>query len=197
MARLPQIQRSMGIGCHSYVDDTQFWVGFSEDNNSNSINNETEARKMITRAFSTISSFMHDSNLKLNPSKNQFIPFSRKNSPSDLSALQLEDGVCIEHYDEVRNLGVVMYYKLSIHSHANSIRKSGFLQLTRLQFIRSFILKQQFVTLVHAFITSRLDFCNSIVYCLPDSLVNRAIDITGAKKFDWATTAVYTGCQSD
>ena len=130
--------------------------------------------------------------MKLNPSKNQFIPFSRKNSPSVLSALQLEDGVCIEHYDEVRNLGVVMYYKLSIHSHANSIRKSGFLQLKRLRLLQSFILKQQFVTLVHAFITSHLDFCNSIVYCLPDSLVNRiltaqqscAIDITGAKKFD-------------
>ena len=60
MARLPQILRSMGIGCHSYVDDTQFWVGFSEYNNSNRINNETEARKKITRAFSAISSFMHD-----------------------------------------------------------------------------------------------------------------------------------------
>ena len=98
-----------------------------------------------------------------------------------------------------------MDYKLSFHSHANSIRKSCFFQLKRLRSIRSFIPKQQFVTLVHAFITSRLDFCNSIFYSLPDSIVNRvqtvqnscAKCITGAKKFDWATTAVYTGCQSN
>ena len=113
----------------SYVDDTQFWVGFSEDNNR--INNESVACKWITRAFSAISSFMHDNHLKLNPSKTQFIPFSRKNSPSDLSALHLEDGVCIEHSDEVKNLGVVMYYKLGFYSHANSIRKSCFFQLKR------------------------------------------------------------------
>ena len=195
MAPLPQILRSMGIGCHSYADDTQFWVSFSEDNDS--INNEAVARKRIIRAFSAISSFMQDNHLKLNPSKTQFIPFSRKNSPSSFAALQLEDGVCIEPSDEVRNLGVVMDNKLSFTSHANSIRRSCFFQLKRLRSIRSFIPKQQFVTLVHAFITSRLDFCNSIFYSLPDSLVNRiqtvqnscAKCITGAKKFDSATTA--------
>ena len=69
-ARLPQILRSMAIGCHS-----------SEGNNS--INNETVARKRITRAISAISSFMHDDHLKLNPSKTLFIPFFRKDSPSD------------------------------------------------------------------------------------------------------------------
>ena len=34
MAPLPQILRSMGIGYHSYADDTQFRVTFSEDNSS-------------------------------------------------------------------------------------------------------------------------------------------------------------------
>ena len=100
-----------------------------EDNNS--INNKAVARKRIIRVFSAISSSMQDNHLKLNPSKTQFIPFSRKNSPSSFAALQLKDGVCIEPSDEVRNIhvGVVMDHKLSFHSHANSICKSFFFQL--------------------------------------------------------------------
>ena len=157
----------MGIGCHSYADDTQFWVSFSE--NDNSINNEAVARKRITRAFSAISSFMQDNHLKLNPSKTQFIPFSRKNSPSSFAALQLDDGVCIEPSDEVRNLGVVMDYKLSFHSHANSIRKSCFFQLKRQVVYTKFYSEAAVCHPSSCLYHQSLGFLQLNFYCLPNS----------------------------
>ena len=97
-------------------------------------------------------------------------PVSQHFSPP---ALQLEDSVYSEPSDEFRNLCDVMDHKLIFRSHANSICMSCFFQLKRLRSIRSFVPKPQFVTLVHVFINSRLDFCNSIFISLPDSLVNR------------------------
>ena len=86
---------------------------------------------------------------------------------------------------------------LSFVSHVNQLRKSCFYQLRRLRSIRVFVPPSQLETLIHAFITSRLDFCCSIYHPLPKNLVSRvqtiqnacAKFVTGAKKFDSATAA--------
>ena len=86
---------------------------------------------------------------------------------------------------------------LSFESHVNQLCRSCFYQLRRLRSIRVFVPSSQLETLIHAFITSRLDFCCSIYHPLPKNLVSRvqtiqnacAKFVTGAKKFDSATAA--------
>ena len=178
-----------------YADDTQFWVSFCDD--AGSIENEAAARGLIAKAFSVIESFMYDNHLKLNPGKTQFIPFSRKKDTSSYAPLVLNDQVTIFPSCEVRNLGVIMDSNLSFVSHVNQLRRSCFYQLRRLRSIGLFVPSSQLETLIHAFITSRLDFCCSIYHPLPKNLVSRvqtiqnacAKFVTGAKKFDSATAA--------
>ena len=72
--------------CHTYADDTQFWVSFDE---AGEFNNEATARWRISQAFGIISKFMLENHLKLNPKKTQFIPFSRKTDAIDFAPLAL------------------------------------------------------------------------------------------------------------
>ena len=196
MSLLPPILKSIGIPCHLYADDTQFWVSFNDDEDS--INNEETARRRVQRAFSLISSFMGKNQLKLNPKKTMFIPFSRRRDPTTYNPLRLDDETIITPVMKVRNLGVILDSRLSFDNHIRELRKSCFYQLRRLNSIRAYIPSAQFATLIHSFITSRIDFCNSVYFSLPDysrgqiqTIQNSCAKcLTGARRYDSATEAL-------
>ena len=196
MSLLPPVLKGIGISSHLYADDTQFWVSFDDD--PDAINNEATARRRICKAFSLISSFMKKNQLKLNASKTMFIPFSRRRDASLYPPLRLDEDTVIPPKTKLRNLGVIMDSKLSFDSHIRELRKSCFFQLRRLKSIREYIPTSQFASLIHSFITSRIDFCNSLYFTLPDYARNQiqtiqnscAKCLTGARRFDSATSAL-------
>ena len=53
------------------------------------------------------------------------------------------------------------------------MRQNCFHQLKRLSSNRRFVPRDQFAIWYMQFITSRIDFCNSIIYSLPENLVSR------------------------
>ena len=191
----PKILNEIGISCHTYAGDTQFWVSFDEL--SDGMDGKFSARQLITQVIRLISCFMKDNLLKLNPNKTQFIPFSRRSHPNSFGPLQLGNNVSILPSTEVRNLGMEMDYKLNFKGHVDKIRQSCFFPSEEAEIDRSYIPKEHFITLVHAFVTSQLDFCNLIFYFLPESLVTlvqtvqnaTAKSLTGARKYDSATVA--------
>ena len=136
MASLPKLLNSIGIKSHMYADETQFWVSFGDNDE---LNNEATARRRIVQAFSIISNFMKSSNPKLNPSKTQFIPFSRKTNLSSFSPLQLDDQVYVSPATEVSNLGVLMDSKPDFHSHVSEMRQNCFHRLKRFLLSISYI----------------------------------------------------------
>ena len=71
----------------------------------------------------------------------------------------------------IRNLGVYQLEESTgnISSHVHRISKSCFFHLLRLSKIRSYLNQFTIEKFVHAFITSRLDYCNSILYGCPES----------------------------
>ena len=125
---------------------------------ADSINNEETARCRVQQAFSFISSFMNKNQLKLNPKKTMFIPFSRRRDPTTYSPLRLDDETIMSPVTKVRNLGVVSDSRSSFDSHIRELRKSCFYQLCRLNFVCAYIPSAQFAILIHSFITSRLTF---------------------------------------
>ena len=72
---------------------------------------------------------------------------------------------------------------------------SFFFQLCQMRTVRSMLTNETTVTLIHAFISSRLDYCNSLLYGISSTLLRRLQSIqnaavrlvTGAKKFDHIT----------
>ena len=59
---------------------------------------------------------------------------------------------------------------LSMEAHQNKVCSSGLHNLRR---IRKYLSQDCLVTLIHAFVTSRLDYCNSLTYGLPQCQISK------------------------
>ena len=63
-----------------------------------------------------------------------------------------------------RNLGFTIDSTMSLHQHISQVVQSTSNNLRNLSKIRKYLSQQATKQLVHAFITSRLDMCNSLLY---------------------------------
>ena len=94
-----------------------------------------------------------------------------------------------------KNIGVIFDQHLSLDQHVTSICKSSFFHLRSIAKTRDSLSTTDTETLVHAFITSRLDCFNSLLYSLPKFLIGRlqnvqnsaARFITRSRKYDHIT----------
>ncbi len=70
--------------------------------------------------------------------------------------------------DSTRALGVEVDNTISMVMQINSIAKSCFFQLHRMYKIRECVTEIAAKTMVHALVTSKLEYCNSLLYGLSD-----------------------------
>ncbi len=73
--------------------------------------------------------------------------------------------------NQVKNLGVILETDLSFSSHVKAVTKLLYYQLKNIARIRSFVSSQDLEKLVHAFITSRVDYCNGLLTGLPKKTI--------------------------
>ena len=72
-----------------------------------------------------------------------------------------------------RNLGVQLDTHLNMEYHITNTCKSAYHMIYNLRRIRKFLDKDSTKTIVHACITSKLDYCNGLLYGIPDSQIGR------------------------
>ena len=65
----------------------------------------------------------------------------------------------------------IIYPNLSMSTHIKKLRNTTFFYLYDIRRMRKYLDKKSLLTLVHAFITSRLDYCNSLLYGLPNTAI--------------------------
>ena len=75
--------------------------------------------------------------------------------------------------DTARNIGVIMDSNLSLENHIKQVCRTCNWQLRNLARLRPFLDKTSLERLVHAFISSHLDYCNSLFVGLPAHLLQR------------------------
>ena len=72
-----------------------------------------------------------------------------------------------------RNIGAVFDQEMTLVEHVITICKTCFLHLRNIAKIRDSLSQKDTEILVHVFISSKLDSRNSLLYGLPQSLIDR------------------------
>ena len=72
-----------------------------------------------------------------------------------------------------RNLGAIFDQHLSMEAHVRNVCSSAFYHLHHISRIRDVLDIKTAATVVQALVISRLDYCNSLLYGLPSTLINR------------------------
>ena len=82
--------------------------------------------------------------------------------------------------ETARYLEVVIDRQMSLAAHVYALCRSGYHQLRQLRPVVGSLSADASKTLVHAFISSRLDYCNSLLYGIVDGLLKKLLSIQNA-----------------
>ena len=106
--------------------------------------------------------------LALNDAKTEIIWFSSRFKEPNLRVLanaHVKVGsVCTSTSDTVRNLGVIFDSAGTMNSHITNVCKTASYSLWRIGKLRRLLDQSSIEKLIHAFITSKLDYCNSFFF---------------------------------
>ena len=151
-----------GFDFHIYADDIQIYLPLNKQNTS---------LELLEDCLERIKLWMAANKLKLNESKTEVILFSTHTGPSqaDVPAEINFSGeqIIVPTNVVVRNLGVYLDTRLSMDHHIKKTCQACHYQLRNIGKIRNIIDTQTAQLLVHCFITSRLDYCNSLLKGIP------------------------------
>ena len=113
---------------------------------------------------------MINNKLKSNNSKTLFIVLRSPQLKCDLSGLSVNVGESmITQSSKVRDLGVIFDQILNFDDHITAICKSTQFHIRNICKIRNLLSYDTCSTIIHALISCRLDYCNSILYNVPKS----------------------------
>ena len=143
---------------------------------------------------------MSNNYLKLNGSKTEImVSSSRHHLVRKPIEHLLFDGQELHPQDFVKNLGVTLNPTFNMESHVNAICKSVHYHIRNIWKIRKYLDRKSSEAIVHALISSRIDYCNSLLYDIPNYLLQRlqrlqntsARIITKAGKYDHITSILH------
>ena len=149
---------------HCYADDSQIYLSFKPDDLSSQQNAITATQNCID----DIRSWMEHDKLLLNDEKTEFLVIGTRQQLSkvNISSITVRNSAIMKS-SVVRNLGSYIDDKLSMNSHINKVCNASFYYLHNIRWIRKHLSHHSSETLIHAFVSSWLDYCNSLLYELP------------------------------
>ena len=111
--------------------------------------------------------------LKCNDPKTDMMVLSSKYSPlNDFIPVKVGEHD-ITASSKLRNLGVIMDQHLTMSAHIQNTVRNAFLKIREISYYRRFLTTSATKTLIHAYVTSRLDYCNGLLYGLPKESINK------------------------
>ena len=107
----------------------------------------------------------------MNRDKTELIVISSKYRPRPSLDSILVGDHRVKRSDKARNIGVVFDETLSLDKHVSSVCKSALFHLWNIAKIRMYLTSESTKTLVHAYVTCRLDNCNSLLLGSPKYMI--------------------------
>ena len=148
------------LGTHCYADDTQLYMSFSPGQN-----NKNSFVLALEQCITHVHTWLLQNNLLLNDKKTEFLICA---TPKQMSKLHIESIKVvmsnISPSTSVRNLGIWFDSHLTFDKHIAEVCKNAFYYLFNIRHIRKYLTRDCTEKIIHAFVTSRLDYCNSLFF---------------------------------
>ena len=130
---------------------------------------ETNQLLKLQACLTDIKNWMTSNFLLLNSDKTEVIVLGPKHLRNSLSNdITTLDGITVASSSTVRNLGVMFDQDMSFNSHIKQISRTAFFHLRNISKIRHILSQTDAEKLIHAFVSSRLDYCNSLLSGCPN-----------------------------
>ena len=79
----------------------------------------------------------------------------------------------IEPLSTAKNLGVTFDIHMTHAAHVKNVTAQSFHQLRQLKAVTKYLDKPSTCTLIHGFVSSRIDYCSSLLFGIPNNLLQR------------------------
>ena len=146
---------------HCYADDNQLFVYFSPADE----NGQFDAIAAMESCVRVIRNWMHENRLLMNKTKTEFLLIGTKQQLAEVNVDQVKVGIAdIVPHPSVKNLGVWLDSNLSMVEHITKASSSAFfISVYNIRRIRKYLSRENTETLIHAFLSSRIYYCNSLL----------------------------------
>jgi hypothetical protein len=175
-APLGDIVRKHNLMMHLYADDTQIYLAFKPQSSAIAV-----SMAKIEACISDIRKWMATNFLMLNDTKTEFLILGTSHQLKKVPKTCLHIGNDeIESCDSARNIGAIFNSTMNLEKHVNTICRAAWYHLRNIGLVRKYLNQAATETLVHAFITSKLDHMNSLLINLPSVLLNKLQKVQNA-----------------
>jgi len=149
---------------HQYDDDCQVYLSVP-------VTEAATAVDQLSQCVANVSAWLSSSRLRLNPSKTLVIWLGGKHQVTKVSVDCVPIlSMTVPTVERVRDLGLVLDSQLTMYAHVNSVCRSAYYQLRPVMCSLSADASR---TVAQAFVSSRLDYCNSVMYGAANGLIKR------------------------
>ena len=151
-----------GIQHAVYADDTQIYLILKP-------NEQSDAMHRLELCIEDVKKWSVNNKLQLNELKTEMLHITSKfRNPTQLPNLQLQTG-SVKCSESSRDLGILLDSNLTLQQHIRNTCKSASWGICKIGKIRRYLDRTSTERLVHAFVSSHLDYCNSLLAGLPNS----------------------------
>jgi len=123
-----------------------------------------------------IDAWMRSNRLRTNADKTQLVWLGTRQQLAKLPLLS----ALIKPSSTVLDLGVNIDGQLTMDDHVTTLHWSCLFQLRQIRMVRSSLTSEAAMTLVYAFVSSYLDYCNRLLYGISDGLLTKLWTVQNA-----------------
>uniref|UniRef100_A0A669EE25 Reverse transcriptase domain-containing protein n=1 Tax=Oreochromis niloticus TaxID=8128 RepID=A0A669EE25_ORENI len=154
------------ISYHCYADDIQLYISFRPP--------DVSKLQILQSCLDSVRDWLAGNYLQLNADKTEVIVFA----PEKFVPLVVKNLGPLASYikSSVRNLGVTFDPALTLDTHV----KSCFYHLRNIAKLSPIVSHSELEMIIHAFVSSRLDYCNSLFTCLSNASLERLQGVQNA-----------------
>ncbi|XP_072047052.1 uncharacterized protein [Amphiura filiformis] len=168
----------------TYADDTQLYMLLHPSERNFAI-------PRLELCLRDIKAWSIRNRLVLNDSKTEVVHISSKFVKTPSFPKITIDTSEIEVSRVARNLGVIFDSSMDMKDHVKSVVRAASFAIYRIGKLRRYLDKSSVERLVHAFVSSRLDSCNAVLYGLQDN------EIAKLQRVQNTAARLVTKCRKD